>query len=124
MRLLKLSIQKIPTYKDLASLYVDGMKKEEITRMYKVDAPIMNLKGRKRTTKKKINNFFKIVYESQNIYFKQPRARRDRSMLIVYTSKKTLIPTTSITRVLEELEKKGCNLQEVTKSNELYTNPK
>ena len=106
---------KIPTYRDLTSFYLDGMTKEEIIRMYKADAPQMNLKGRKRETKKKINHFFKVIDEFKKIYIEQPRVRSNRAALIFYASKKTLIPTTSIMRVLEALEKQGWRLQEVTR---------
>jgi hypothetical protein len=106
---------KIPNYRDLTSFYLDGMTREEIIRMYKADAPQMELKGRKRETKKKINHFFKVIDESEKIYIEQPRARSNRSDLIFYASKKTFIPTTSIMRVLEALEKQGWSLQEATR---------
>ncbi|MDQ1252082.1 MAG: hypothetical protein QG646_1197 [Euryarchaeota archaeon] len=115
-----MTIYKIPTYSDLTNLYLDGMTKEEIIRMYKADAPQMDLRGRKRETKRKINHFFKIIDESKKTFIEQPKARSNRAALIFYASKKTFIPTTSFKRALEALENKGWILQEAIKDVELY----
>lgn len=83
--------------------------------LYKVDAPQMYIRGRKRATKKKINNFFKVIDESRKTYIEQKKARSDRASLAYYTSKKTDIRNISIIRVLEALDKQGWNIQEATK---------
>lgn len=112
-------MHKIPAYRDLASLYLDGMTKQEIMQMYQADAPQGDLRGRKLASKNKINNFFKVIDESRKTYVEQPKARSSRAVLIFYANKKTLISTVSYMRVLEELEKKGWNLQEVVRDTKI-----
>lgn len=107
-----MDINKIPNYKDLTILYLDGMKKEEILLLYKANTPQIDLMGRKRATKKKINNFFKIINESMKIYIEQPKARSNRANLIFHINRRTQISNISIVKVLEALENQGWNLQE------------
>lgn len=110
---------KIPTYSDLTSLYLNGLTQEEIIRMFDVDDPTMNFTNRKRDTKNKIIHFFKVIEGSKKAYVQHHRARINRTELLSYTNKKTLISTTSIMRVLEALEKQGWSLQEATRDTEL-----
>jgi hypothetical protein len=115
-----LDINKIPTYRDLTSLYLDGMTKEEIVLLYKADSLQMDLMGRKRTTKKKINNFFNVINESKKTYIEQPKARDNRANLVFYINRRTKIPSVSIVKVLVALENQGWNLQE---SLDVYSLP-
>ena len=51
--------------------------------------------------------FFKVIDESKKSYIEQPKARRNRAMLVYYASKKMYLRNISIVRVLEALEKQG-----------------
>lgn len=116
---LQLIKSKIPTYSDLTSLYLNGLTQEEIIRIFDIDDPTMNFTNRKRDTKNKIIHFFKVIEGSKKAYIRHHRARINRTELLSYTNKKTLISTTSIMRVLEALEKQGWSLQEATRDKEL-----
>ncbi|RPJ78481.1 MAG: hypothetical protein EHM20_03810 [Alphaproteobacteria bacterium] len=111
--------QKIPTYGEISSLYLDGMTQEEIIQLYEADIVQMDVRSRKRDTKFKIIHFFKVIEGSKKAYIEHPRARIDKANLLFYANKKTSIPTTSIKKVLEALEKQGWSLQEATRDMEL-----
>ena len=115
----KLANYKIPTYTEIASLYLDGMTKEEMIQLYEADSLKMDVRTRKRDTKIKIIHFFKVIEGSKKVYIEQPRARIDSASLLSYVSKSTLIPTISIKRVMEALEKQGWSIQEDTSSMKL-----
>jgi DNA-binding phage protein len=114
-----LANSKVPNYRDLTGLYLDGMSQEEIIRMYKADAPQMDVRSTKHDTKLKIIHFFKVIEALKKAFIEHPRAQVNRTELLSYVCKKTLISTTSLMRVLNALEEQGWSLQEVTKDNEL-----
>jgi len=87
--------------------------------LYEADILQMNVRSRKYDTKIKIIHFFKVIEGSKKAYIEHPRARIDRANLLFYANKKTRIPTTSIKKVLEALEKQGWSLQEATMDMEL-----
>jgi hypothetical protein len=109
---------KIPTYGDITSLYLDGMTKEEIIHLYEADVLQVNVRSRKHDTKIKIAHFFNVIEGSKRAYVENPRARVDKANLLFYVNKKTRIPTTSIKKVLDALEKQGWSLQEATRDME------
>ena len=110
---------KIPTYGEIASLYLDGMTQEEIIQGCEADTLQMDVRSRKLDTRIKIIHFFKVIEGCKKAYIEHPRARIDRANLLFYVNKKTLIPTNSINRVMEALEKQGWSLQEATRDKEL-----
>jgi hypothetical protein len=98
------------------------MTKEEIIRMYKVDAPQMDLRGRKRETKRKINHFFKIIDESKKTFIEQPKARSNRAALIFYASKKHLYQLLHLSGLWRHWKKRAGSFKKLLRMWSFMTN--